>query len=138
MSRPTAVSPPRPGRLVVVRTPRGVWVGWRGGAKFFAPVAAEAAAAATAHEDVRAPMTGRIVKVAVAAGEKVAKDDLVVILEAMKMEYRLTAPRAGTIGEIRCRNGDLVDLGATLVVLEARAEGSHGEGADDSGGGALP
>jgi acetyl/propionyl-CoA carboxylase alpha subunit len=106
-------------RLAVVRTAGGVWVGWPGGAKLFAPERSAGTAAGPAREEVRAPMTGRIVRIAVAQGDPVAEDDLLVILEAMKMEYRLTAPRAGTVEAIRCREGDLVDLGATLVRLKA-------------------
>ena len=106
-------------RLALVRTAEGVWVGWPGGAKFFAPERAEGAARGPAPEEVRAPMTGKIVHIAVGAGDAVAEDDLLVILEAMKMEYRLTAPYAGTVGAIQCREGELVDLGATLVRLIA-------------------
>ena len=62
-------------------------------------------------------MTGKIVNVAVTPGAGVAENDLLVILEAMKMEYRLAAPRAGKVEAILCREGDLVDLGATLVRL---------------------
>ncbi len=40
-------------------------------------------------------------------------------MEAMKMEYRLTAPRAGRVKAVSCKEGDLVDLGATLVSLDA-------------------
>jgi biotin carboxyl carrier protein len=104
-------------RLAVVRTAEGVWVGWPGGAKLFAPERTEVTAHGPAHEEVRAPMTGKIVRIAVGAGDAVAEDDLLVILEAMKMEYRLTAPRAGTVETIQCREGELVDLGATLVRL---------------------
>jgi len=104
-------------RLAVARTAGGVWIGWPGGAKLFAPERSERTARGSAHEEVRAPMTGRIVRIAVGPGDAVAKDDLLVILEAMKMEYRLTAPRAGTVEKIPCREGELVDLGATLVRL---------------------
>ena len=106
-------------RLALVRTAEGVWVGWPGGAKFFGPERTEGAARGPAPEEVRAPMTGKIVHIAVGAGDAVAEDDLLIILEAMKMEYRLTAPYAGTVGAIQCQEGELVDLGATLVRLVA-------------------
>ena len=109
-------------RLAVVRTPHGVWVGWPGGAKLFGPERSEAGAGVPGHEEIHAPMTGRIVKVAVGAGDSVAADDVVVILEAMKMEYRLTAPRSGTVESVHCREGDLVDLGMTLVSLTETAD----------------
>ena len=107
-------------RLAVVRTAAGVWVGWPGGAKFFAPERPGSAARRPAAKEVRAPMTGKIVSIVVATGDAVAGDDLLVILEAMKMEYRLTAPYAGTVEAIQCREGELVDLGSTLVRLAVR------------------
>ena len=104
-------------RLAVVRTARGVWVGWPGGARFFAPERDAAAADAGASSEVRAPMTARVIKVAVAPGRVVRADDLLLILHAMKMEYRLTAPRDGVVERIACAEGEMVDLGATLVAL---------------------
>jgi len=104
-------------RLAVVRTARGVWVGWPGGARFFGPERGEAAAAPGAPAEVRAPMTGRVVKVAVEPGRAVVTDDLLLILHAMKMEYRLTAPRDGVVERIFCAEGEMVDLGATLVAI---------------------
>ena len=46
--------------------------------------------------------------------------DVLVLLEAMKMEYRLSAPRAGVIESVNCVAGDLVDLGKLLVALEVQ------------------
>jgi biotin carboxyl carrier protein len=108
-----------------------VWVGWPGGARFFGPERTEEGAAGPLHEEIRAPMTGRIIKVAVAPGESVAESDTVVILEAMKMEYRLTASHAGTVEEVLCREGELVDLGTTLVKLTAPEEKPAAGGAAD-------
>lgn len=111
-------------RLKVVRTPSGVWVGWPGGAKFFAPERPGAAAGgADGASDVRAPMTGRVVKVPARPGAQVLADEVLVILQAMKMEYRLTSPRAGTIARIHCAEGEMVDLGATLVTLVPAGHG---------------
>ena len=62
-------------------------------------------------------MTGKIVSVEVAEGASVADGQLVVVMEAMKMEYRLSAPHAGVIESIHCQPGELVDLGTTLVTL---------------------
>jgi biotin carboxyl carrier protein len=104
-------------RLKVVRTARGVWVGWPGGAKFFGAERRDAAAGADDSAEVRAPMTGRVVQVAVAPGATVSTGDLLVILQAMKMEYRLTAPRGGTVERVLCTDGQMVDLGSTLVAL---------------------
>ena len=111
MSRPAR-------RLTVVRTPDGVWVGWPGGAKLFAPERpGRAAGDGGGVSEVLAPMTARVVKIAIAPGAGVAADEVLVILQAMKMEYRLTSPRAGRVERIHCAEGDMVDLGATLVTL---------------------
>ena len=107
----------RPPRITVARTARGVWVGWPGGARFFAPETGDAAASAAGGAEVRAPMTGRVIKVAVAAGDDVVVDQVLLILQAMKMEYRLTAPSAGRVERVGCAAGEMVDLGALLVTL---------------------
>jgi 3-methylcrotonyl-CoA carboxylase alpha subunit len=62
-------------------------------------------------------MTGRVVQVLVKAGDAVEMGASLVVLEAMKMEYRLTAPRAGEVERVSCREGELVDLHAILVTL---------------------
>jgi 3-methylcrotonyl-CoA carboxylase alpha subunit len=56
----------------------------------------------------------------------VRADDLLVILQAMKMEYRLTAPRDGTVERVLCAPGQMVDLGSTLVALAPIAGGAPG------------
>jgi len=66
---------------------------------------------------VTSPMPGKIVKVAVAEGDAVAERDLLVVLEAMKMEHRIEAPHAGTVERIAVVPGALVSAGATLVEL---------------------
>jgi biotin carboxyl carrier protein len=65
--------------------------------------------------ELRAPMTGRISQVAAAPGDAVAAGDLLLIIEAMKMEYRLLAPRAGVIEAIDGSPGSLVEAGRVLV-----------------------
>ncbi|MFC8302246.1 acetyl/propionyl/methylcrotonyl-CoA carboxylase subunit alpha [Specibacter sp. NPDC057265] len=64
------------------------------------------------------PMQGTIVKVAVASGDVVAEGDLIVVLEAMKMEQPLTAHRAGTITGLSAAAGDTVAAGAVLATIE--------------------
>jgi len=66
---------------------------------------------------VTSPMPGKIVKIAVAAGDRVAERDLLFVLEAMKMEHRIEATHAGTVGEIVLREGSVVSGGAVLVEL---------------------
>ena len=64
------------------------------------------------------PMPGKIVKVAVAVGDVVAERDLLLVLEAMKMEHRIEAARAGVVKSVAVSEGALVGGGATLVELE--------------------
>ena len=83
-----------------------------------APAPAPAAAAApVAGEAVTAPMPVNILKVAVSQGQTVKEGDLLVVLEAMKMENEIFAPKAGTVAAVNVAKGQSVDTGATMVVL---------------------
>jgi propionyl-CoA carboxylase alpha chain len=64
-----------------------------------------------------APMPGKVLAVEVAEGDDVKAGQLLMIVEAMKMEHRITAPHAGMVGEVRARIGDQVAGGDLLVVL---------------------
>lgn len=64
-----------------------------------------------------APMPGKIVKILVAVGDTVEAGRGVLVMEAMKMENELKAVRAGTIQEIRVREGQAVETGAVLLVI---------------------
>jgi acetyl/propionyl-CoA carboxylase alpha subunit len=66
-----------------------------------------------------APMPGKIVKVEVSAGDSVLERDLLVVLEAMKMEHRIEATRDGVVKSVAVVPGALVSGGATLVEMEA-------------------
>jgi acetyl-CoA/propionyl-CoA carboxylase biotin carboxyl carrier protein len=76
------------------------------------------AAAAAAGDALTSPMQGTIVKVAVANGDVVAEGDLVVVLEAMKMEQPLTAHRSGTITGLSAAAGETVSAGAVIATIE--------------------
>ncbi|HEY2308744.1 MAG TPA: biotin/lipoyl-containing protein, partial [Streptosporangiaceae bacterium] len=65
-----------------------------------------------------APMPGTVLAVHVAPGDTVAQGQLLMIVEAMKMEHRITAPRAGAVREVRARPGDQVNGGDLLAVLD--------------------
>ena len=67
--------------------------------------------------EVVAPMPGRIVKVLVKAGDTVAVNQGLVVVEAMKMENELRAPRAGTVESVRVSEGMSVEANAVLVVV---------------------
>ena len=82
-----------------------------------APTAAPAAPLA-AGETVSAPMPGNILSVNVSQGQAVKAGDILVILEAMKMENEIVAPRDGTIAQVVTAKGAVVDTGAPLIVLQ--------------------
>ena len=82
-----------------------------------APTAVAAPAVAGAGECVTAPMPGNILKVNVNAGDKVAEGQVLVILEAMKMENEIMAPCAGTVTQVLTSKGSTVDTGAPIVVI---------------------
>ena len=104
-------------RVAVLRSGNAVLVSWGGVVRRVLPESASFAANVVQERDVRAPMTGRVVKVAATVGAAVHARDTLVVLEAMKMEYRLTAPRDGIIESVSCSEGDRVDLGRVLVTL---------------------
>lgn len=85
-----------------------------------APAAAPAPSAPVAPADgvkVCAPMPGTILSVNKAAGESVNAGDIIVILEAMKMENEIVAPAAGTVKQILVQKGENVDTDAVLAVI---------------------
>ncbi len=89
-----------------------------------APVAAAPAAASVsaapalaAGEVVKSPMPGNILKINVTVGQKVNEGDTLLVLEAMKMENEIAAPKAGTVAQIIVSNGAVVETGAPLVVI---------------------
>jgi len=81
---------------------------------------ARAGAVAAGDDAVRAPMPGRIVQVAAAAGEAVVRGQTLVVLEAMKMEHTLAAPYDGQVAEVAVREGQQVAEGAVMARLVAR------------------
>ena len=84
-----------------------------------APAAAPApkAAAPAGATTVEAPMPGKILNINVSAGQAVKFGEVVVIMEAMKMETEIVAPADGTVSKILVKAGDSVDTGAALVAL---------------------
>ena len=86
------------------------------GATAGAPVAAAPAGAAGSVQ-VTAPMPGKVVAVKASVGQAVKKGEVVLVLEAMKMENDIVAPEDGTIASINVANGDAVESGAVLATL---------------------
>ena len=68
--------------------------------------------------DVKAELVGNVWKITANPGDEVVEDDVLMILESMKMEISVTAPRAGRVKEIRVKETEVVKEGQVLVVLE--------------------
>ena len=84
---------------------------------------AEAAGSAAAAADggpanLQAPIPGRLVKILVKPGDKVSAGQALLVLEAMKMENEVRAPRAGTVKVVHVGEGVAVETGQVLVALE--------------------
>ena len=69
-------------------------------------------------QSMSAPMPGVVLKVLTSKGQQVTKGMPLVILEAMKMEHVIAAPRDGTIAAINCKEGELVQPGVDLIELQ--------------------
>ena len=87
------------------------------GAPAPAPVKAAAPAGAAGAVKVTAPMPGKILSVKASAGTAVKKGDVVMILEAMKMENEIVAPQDGTIASINASEGASVEAGDVLATM---------------------
>jgi acetyl/propionyl-CoA carboxylase alpha subunit len=107
----------------VARDEHGVWISCQGHAEYFEieRKSAKEALQPASESELRAPMTGRVVSVRVQPGQTIQAGDIVVILEAMKMEFRIEAPYASSVREVNCKPGDLVDLGQVLVTIDVSA-----------------
>lgn len=80
--------------------------------------ASSATASATGPRPLKAPMPGRIVRVLVAEGDTVEQGQGCVVMEAMKMQNELKAPRAGTVRKLTATVGDTLAANAVLLVIE--------------------
>ena len=69
-------------------------------------------------EEIKAHITGVVFQVTAKAGDSVSAGDPVIVLESMKMEIPVEAPRAGTVREIKVAEGQTVQEGETVAVLD--------------------
>ena len=70
------------------------------------------------HDALAPPMSATVVRIAVKLGDRVRQGDVLVSLEAMKMELAIRAPRDGVVTAVRCREGELVQPGAPLIEMD--------------------
>jgi 3-methylcrotonyl-CoA carboxylase alpha subunit len=75
-------------------------------------------AGAAGHEAFSPPMAATVVRIAVTPGDRVEDGDVLIALEAMKMELPIRAPRAGIVRAVHCREGELVQPGQVLIDFE--------------------
>ena len=68
--------------------------------------------------EIEAEIAGNVWKIEKAVGDRVSEEDVLLILESMKMEIPVEAPCSGKVSEIRVAEGDAVDEGTVLVVIE--------------------
>lgn len=86
-------------------------------ARTAAPAPKAVPAGAAGAVKVNAPMPGKILAVKVSAGQAVKKGDVLIVLEAMKMENDIVAPQDGTVASVSCAVGDQVEAGALLASM---------------------
>lgn len=72
--------------------------------------------------NLQAPMAGKIIQILVEPGDAVKAGDVLLILEAMKMEQQILAPRDGVVERVLCQENDQVRAGAELIVMRETAD----------------
>jgi 3-methylcrotonyl-CoA carboxylase alpha subunit len=97
-----------------------IFVGWRGGTHTLSaiPYLAYVSASAQTSAELRAPMTGSVLKVSVAPGDAVKAGDVVIVMESMKMELRIASEIDGVVAAVRCKAGETVDRNSIVAIVE--------------------
>ena len=110
------------GRSIAYAVRRGgeTWVFFDGRVYVLGATDARAGHGTTDELSLSAPMPASVVSINVTPGQVVAAGDVLIVLEAMKMELAVTAPRDGRVRTIACRVGELVQPGIPLVEFEER------------------
>lgn len=108
--------------FTVVAVPAGdsAWVQIAGELFEFRGRTGERASASQERDALSPPMAARVARVLVTAGQAVREGDLLIALEAMKMELPIRAPRDAMVVAVHCREGDMVAAGASVVELGDR------------------
>jgi biotin carboxyl carrier protein len=106
-------------RVAVAKDGAATWVFWNG---VVARIEEDAPAASrrkkTGASEVMSPMPATVVTINAQPGQEVNEGDTLIVLEAMKMELPIKAPRAGVVKAIHCAKGDLVQPGVNLLEIE--------------------
>lgn len=98
---------------------KGIWVTLAGNTWFFEKKKQQSEETST-HGGFVSPMPGKVIKLLVSDGQVVEKGEVLVVMEAMKMEHRIEAPCPGTVTALYCQVGQLVDQDFTLLSFEAK------------------
>jgi len=101
-----------------------LWFHFGGQTHVFEPVSEKRASkggAALSPELIEAPMPGKILRTEVKLGDETVVGQVLIVMEAMKMEYTLAAAIEGSVTEIGCKVGEQVKLGQTLLRLKRKA-----------------
>jgi biotin carboxyl carrier protein len=114
--------------VAVAGPPDNRWV-WVDGhvARIEAPATSRARGRA-ASDELSSPMPATVVNVRVKPGDRVARADTLLVLEAMKMELPIRAPRDGVVKAVHCQVGELVQPGHQLILFEDSTHTSSGNG----------
>jgi biotin carboxyl carrier protein len=117
--------PDGPFEAIAARQRDRVWIGLDGDVieATIASGAKRAGASAADQDALAAPMAATVVRVNVAPGASIRNGDLLIALEAMKMELPIRAPRDGVVAAVHCREGELVQQGAALIDLAPEEPG---------------
>jgi 3-methylcrotonyl-CoA carboxylase alpha subunit len=105
-------------RVRVAREGERVFVWCAGRALEFRKAAGRPRGARESAGGLAAPMPGRVRRIVACPGARVAQGDVVLILEAMKMEHAIRAPRAGTVSKVFYSEGELVEAGTPLAEIK--------------------
>lgn len=115
-------------RVWVARTATGIEA-WHGGRVWRFQKADESSRRGAGHGagDIVSPMTGKVRQVLVRQGASVDAGAVLVIVEAMKMEYRVVAPVAGLVTAVHAKDGALVEMGQELAVVTPSGKETGGK-----------
>jgi 3-methylcrotonyl-CoA carboxylase alpha subunit len=99
-----------------------IFVKWQGRtyAMTAIPYLTHVSASAQTSAELRAPMTGMVIKVNVAVGDEVKAGDVAVVMDSMKMELRIVSEIDGVVAAVRCNAGETIDRNAIVAVIDPR------------------